>query len=219
MKSKRQTCQSIGRMLRVNVSMVTKPFILWILLQGKASMKTVRQRDRERLYSKRTCLYTDRCSCYCAVRCEDTSASLPLRGQYNTTCSSCEIDDLQLRTDLLGPLWKMFKVCKVSQVLLNSREFLTVFPNIRGLYVGCLHYVAFHMKRNDFTKPTRVQNISSPDANVDSFFSAFLVYVSTQSIPCSPNHSPIVPFVRRTTSFNIWWLCCSTVYYKSVIRD
>lgn len=52
-KSKRQTCQSIGRMLRVNVSMVTKPFILWILLQGKASMKTVRQRDRERLYSKR----------------------------------------------------------------------------------------------------------------------------------------------------------------------
>lgn len=27
-KSKRQTCQSIGRMLRVNVSMVTKPFIL-----------------------------------------------------------------------------------------------------------------------------------------------------------------------------------------------
>lgn len=125
MKSKRQTCQSIGRMLRVNVSMVTKPFILWILLQGKASMKTVRQRDRERLYSKRTCLYTDRCSCYCAVRCEDTSASLPLREQYNTTCSSSEIDDLQLRTDLLGPLWKMFKVCKVSQVLLNSREFLT----------------------------------------------------------------------------------------------
>lgn len=51
----RETCQSIGRMLRITISMVIKPFILWVLLPRRAAWRECdREKETETSYSEET---------------------------------------------------------------------------------------------------------------------------------------------------------------------
>lgn len=72
-----ETCQSIGRILRFTFSMVTKPFILWLLLQGRASMEKVRERKGEkRNISSKTNYYICRTNQSC-THCAFTLECIP----------------------------------------------------------------------------------------------------------------------------------------------